>query len=78
MDHPGRGVPYSVRTLAEASRCTTGLIEKLLTGRQKSATVNDAHSIAEAVGVTVLVLFAPQSSPNRDETSTKPNHSIKE
>lgn len=78
MDHPGRGVPYSVRTLAEASGCTTGLIEKLLTGRQKTAVMDDAHSITEAVGVAVLVLFAPSPSPNQDDTSTKESPSSKE
>jgi hypothetical protein len=69
MDHPGTGVPYSVRTLAEASRCTRGLIDGLLTGRQKTASMDDAHSISEAVGVALLVLFAPSSSPSGDDPS---------
>lgn len=76
MDHPGRGVPYSVRTLAKASGCPTGLIERLLTGRQKTAVVDQAHSLTEAVGVALLVLFAPAASPNQDDASIKPpiNH----
>jgi hypothetical protein len=76
MDHPGCGVPYSVRTLADASGCKPGLIGALLTGRQKSAGMGDAHKITEALGVAVLVLFAPPSSPQRDESST--NHGQKE
>jgi hypothetical protein len=71
MDSPGRGVPFSVRTLAEVSGCTTGLIERLLTGRQKTAPIDDAHSIAEAVGVAVLVLFVPSPSPSMDDPSIK-------
>jgi hypothetical protein len=74
MDHPGRGVPYSVRTLAEASDCKPGLIEKLLTQRQKTADMKDAHSIVEALGVTLNVLFAPPVSPNRDTPNMNRNH----
>jgi hypothetical protein len=71
MDHPGRGVPYSVRTLAEASGCSAGLVERLLTGRQKTASMGDAHSLTEALGVAVLVLFAPSASPRWDDSSMK-------
>lgn len=78
MNHPGRGVPFSVRTLAEASGCTTGLIGGLLTGRQKSATVDDAHSISEALGAAVLILFAPSPSPNQDAPSTEKTPTSKE
>jgi hypothetical protein len=70
MDHPGRGAPYSVRTLAGASGCSPGLIGSLLTGRQKTADVVDAHSLRESLGVAVLVLFAPPPSPQRDEAAT--------
>lgn len=78
MDHPGRGVPYSVRTLAEVSECAAGLIERLLTGRQKTAPMNDAHSLTEALGVAVLVLFAPSPSPKQDGTSTESHSTEKE
>lgn len=71
MDHPGRGVPYSVRTLAEASGCSSGLIERLLTGRQKTADMSDAHSLTETLGLAVLILFAPPASHCWDESSTK-------
>jgi hypothetical protein len=64
MEHPGRGTPYSIRELAE----TVGLkghalIGHLLTGERKDCDVAIAHAIAEAVGVAVLVLFAPPASP---------------
>lgn len=70
MDHPGRGVPFSVRTLAEVSGCAPGLIERLLTGRQKTASMDDAHTLSETLGLAVLILFAPPSSHSWDESST--------
>jgi hypothetical protein len=71
MDHPGRGAPYSVRTLADASGCSAGLIGGLLSVRQKTADVDDAIAIAETLGVCMPVLFAPPSSPERDDPSTQ-------
>lgn len=70
MDHPGRGVPYSIRSLAEAVGRSHSLIGHLLTGEQKDCEVGDAHAISEAVGVAVLVLFAPPPSPEQNESST--------
>lgn len=69
MKNPGRGTPYGYDSLAEASGCGPGLIEKLATGRQETADVNDAHALVEALGVAILVLFAPPSSPKLDEAS---------
>ncbi|MFF4536611.1 hypothetical protein [Streptomyces aureus] len=69
MKNPGRGAPYGYDSLAEASGCGRGLIEKLATGKQKSADVNDAHALVEAFGVALLFLFAPRPSPNLDDTS---------
>lgn len=69
MKHPGRGVPFGYDSLAEASGCGSGLIEKLATGRQKTADVNDAHSLVEALGVALLVLFMPSASPELDDAS---------
>lgn len=63
MECPGRGVPYTVRDLAEASGVSRSQIGRLLTGELDNLDVNDAHSLAEAVGVAVLVLFMPPSSP---------------
>lgn len=71
MDHPGRGAPYSIRTLAQAAGCSPALIDKLLAGRQKSAGMEDAHAIAEAGGVALLVLFAPKATPNQVGMATE-------
>lgn len=72
MKNPGRGIPYGYDTLAEASGLGRGLIEKLATGKQKTADVSDAHALVEAFGVAILFLFAPPSSPELDDTS--PSH----
>jgi hypothetical protein len=69
MKNPGRGAPYGYDSLAKASSCGRGLIEKLATGRQKTADVNDAHSLVEALGVELLVLFMPKASPELDDAS---------
>lgn len=74
MQHPGTGAPFSIRSLAQASGCGKGVIEGLLSGHQRTASKDDAHSIVEAVGVALLVLFAPSPSPERDDPSTKTNH----
>ncbi|MFF3928161.1 helix-turn-helix domain-containing protein [Streptomyces hirsutus] len=63
MESPGRGVPYTVRDLAEATGVSRSQIGRLLTGELDNLDVNDAHAIAEAVGVAVLVLFMPPTSP---------------
>lgn len=69
MKHPGRGTPYGYDSLAEASGCGAGLVEKLATGRQKTADMADAHSLVESLGVALLVLFAPKASPELDDAS---------
>lgn len=65
MKNPGTGVPYSLDTLADASGCGRGLIEKLANGTQKTADVADALTLSENLGVAVLVLFAPPATPNQ-------------
>lgn len=69
MKNPGRGAPYGYDSLAKASGCGSGLIEKLATGRQKSADMEDAHSLVEALGVALMVLFMPSPSPELDGAS---------
>lgn len=78
MANPGRGGPFSVRSLAEAAGVGQGVIEKLLTGRQRSADVDDAIAIAEAVGVAINVLFASPPSPNLKRMTRDLNRSSKE
>ena len=63
MECPGRGVPYTVRDLADASGVSRSQIGRLLTRDLDNLDVNDAHAIAESLGVAVLVLFMPPVSP---------------
>ncbi|MEU9470502.1 helix-turn-helix transcriptional regulator [Streptomyces avermitilis] len=63
MECPGRGVPYTVRDLADVSGVSRSQIGRLLTGDLTNLDVNDAHAVAEALGVAVLVLFMPPTSP---------------
>lgn len=78
MENPGRGRPYSIRNLAEASRVNRNTIAKLANGSQDSADADDAHSLTESLGVALLVLFAPNASPELDDTSTAPPLTEKE
>jgi transcriptional regulator with XRE-family HTH domain len=73
MKNPGRGAPYGYDSLAEASGCGRGLIEKLANGSQKTADVDDATAIAETLGVAILVLFAPPATPNQVTPTTGPD-----
>lgn len=72
MDHPARGAPFTVRTLAaligHRHHSTVG---HLLTGERTEIDAGDARAIAEAVGVGVLVLFDPPSSPDQNAPSTR-------
>lgn len=70
MDHPGRGVPYTTRSLAGAIQRHHSLIGHLLTGERDDVSSDDAHAIAEALGVAVLVLFVPPTSPNQNVPAT--------
>jgi len=63
MEHPGRGVPYSIRALGEVAEVPRATIGHLLSGRVGSVGVLPAHALSEALGVGVLVLFAPPTSP---------------
>jgi transcriptional regulator with XRE-family HTH domain len=78
MEFPGRGKPYSVRTLAEESGVSQGVIDKLLTGRQSNADVDDATALAETVGSAIFPLFAPPSSPDPNRTSRTPTPASEE
>lgn len=75
MDNPGRGVPYTTRSLGKAIGRHHSLIGHLLTGERHDVDVDDAHAIAEAVGVAVLTLFAPPASPEQNGTDLIQQHS---
>lgn len=78
MEFPGRGKPFSVRSLAKESGVGEGVIEKLLTGRQSTADVDDATALTEAVGSAIFPLFAPPSSPDPNRTSLAPTPTSEE
>jgi transcriptional regulator with XRE-family HTH domain len=78
MQFPGRGRPFSVRTLAEESGVDRGVIGKLLTGEQDNVDVDDATALAEAVGSAIFPLFAPPSSPEWIRTSRIPTPTSEE
>lgn len=78
MEHPGRGAPYSTRTLADAAGCHYSLVHRLLDGKQETCDMDLAHRIAEAVGVAVLVLFAPPASPERIDPAPEQTPHTKE
>lgn len=65
MESPGRGVPHSVRSLAEATGISRSQIGRLVRGDLPYLPVNEAHAVAEALGVAVLVLFMPPASPTQ-------------
>ncbi|MFJ8583687.1 hypothetical protein ACIRD2_03365 [Streptomyces sp. NPDC093595] len=68
MDHPGRGTSYSIRELAKAVGLSHhALIGHLLTGERDGCDEGTAEAIAEAVGVSVRVLFAPPASLDQNE-----------
>jgi len=70
MQHPGRGTPYTVRSLAAAVGLSHhSLIGHLSSGMRTDCDAVIAHRIAEAVGVGVLVLFAPSTSPETNNPS---------
>lgn len=66
MLNPGRGREYSIRELAKTVECPHATIGHLLTGERESCSSDTAHRITEAVGVALLVLFAPPASPAGD------------
>lgn len=76
MDHPGRGAPYTTRSLGDAIGRHHSLIGHLLTGERHDCDAVDAHAISEAVGVAVLVLFAPPASPNPNVADPKAQHQV--
>lgn len=70
MSTPGRGRPYTIRELAAATGVSRGKVGHLLSGRTARCDIEDAHAIAEALDVGVLVLFAPSMSLQPRKSST--------
>lgn len=70
MDHPGRGEPYTVRSLAEAADCAPATIGHLLAGRQKATATPKARRITEALGCTHSTVFLSPASTDQADAST--------
>lgn len=68
MKHPGRGTPFSVRTLAAAARCNPATIGHLLSGRYRRTSEDTARRITEALGCELAAVFVPSSSTDLDES----------
>lgn len=63
MERTGSGSPISIRDLAAAVGIPHGTVGNLLSGYQESVPADTAHRIANAIGVAVLILWAPPSTP---------------
>jgi transcriptional regulator with XRE-family HTH domain len=69
MQRTGTGAPISIRGLAKAANVPHGTIGNLLSGYQESVASDTAHRIAAALGVAVLILWIPPSSPAEQSQS---------
>jgi plasmid maintenance system antidote protein VapI len=69
MQHPKRGTPYTVRSLAEKAHCASATIGHLLVGRQTRTDESTAHRIAEALGCETSALFTLPPSTDLIESS---------
>ncbi|KAA6221764.1 XRE family transcriptional regulator [Streptomyces albofaciens JCM 4342] len=59
MQRTGSGQRITVRELAMRSGCARGTVGNLLSGVQGCVPGPVAHALSAAIGVDVLVLFAP-------------------
>ncbi|MFG2225339.1 XRE family transcriptional regulator [Streptomyces sp. NPDC048644] len=59
MQRTGTGQRVTIRELAAHAGCAVGTVGNLLSGKQQCVTSGTAHSVAQAIGVDTLVLFAP-------------------
>lgn len=66
MEHPARGIPYTVRELAPKLGCSIGTLSHMRHDQRGTFPALLAERFAEAVGVEVEVLFAPPLSAESD------------
>lgn len=59
MKRTGTGQSVTIRELAKQAECATGTVGNLVNGDQECVSARTAHSLCRAIGVDVLVLFAP-------------------
>jgi transcriptional regulator with XRE-family HTH domain len=74
MEHPGRGTSYTIRDLAATAGVSRSQIGRLVKGETDNLGVIEAHAVAEALGVAVLVLFMPPVSPKSGQPDTRASH----
>ena len=67
---------YSLADFAVIAGCSRSMINGLCTGEKASCGDELAGRIAEALGVSVDVLFVPSKSPIRGQTITAVNGSV--
>lgn len=65
MERTGTGASLSIRGLAAKAGVAHGTVGNLLTGEQESVMEHTAHAICGAIGVDLLILFAPQGRATR-------------
>lgn len=59
MDRTGTGSPISLRELARQAGIARSSLHALIHGMQEAVPANEAHGIANSIGVDLLILFAP-------------------
>lgn len=67
---PGRGIPYEPPELAQVAGISRSQMYRILAGEASEVPVTQAHALAEALGVAVLVLFMPPVSPEQGRVDT--------
>lgn len=65
MQRTSTGASVSIRGLARAAGVPHGTIGNLLSGYQESVAYDSAHRIAAAIGVGVMILWEPPTSPEK-------------
>lgn len=66
MEHPARGIRWSLRELAPALGCSIGALSHMRTGARATLPAELAERFSEAVGVELAVLFMPAVSTESD------------
>ncbi|RLL66958.1 XRE family transcriptional regulator [Streptomyces sp. Z26] len=76
MQRTGTGARVSIRELSTASGVPRSTIHNLTTGSQQSVAANTAHAIAQAIGVDVLILFAPAGRSSAPTQARRPEAAV--
>jgi transcriptional regulator with XRE-family HTH domain len=73
MQRTGTGRSITTRELAAASGLSHGTISNLLTGICDEIPCDNSHLLTKAIGVDVLILFAPtgRCTPANDQPETE-------